>query len=343
MRLSLSLFIALIWLILGIFYLYFFVEPYLLGASYLNVYGGDNFTYAGYSQNTIADLILHPLEYRNVSGMAIFSKFTFFFGEYNVHVALVMNVIFLYISLKNFRYIIRKMGINNFNIFILLMLFNIYIVTFLCSVNKEIIGIMILSYGVKFIIKKNYFKYLSLIIFSFYIRDAFAFFLIILVVMLMIKIPKVIYLLLISTAISYATPERQINILLEGQDENSLGLLVLLSEIQSYFYGYALVFIPKLLLNLFGSLSPLRISDAMIYGNIIGSLTCLSAIITSFLILMIVLNLSNIEAQKNRFIITILYAYFFIFCTPLFVNYRYLFPIYPFICILFLSVYYKKS
>lgn len=341
MKINSNFLIIFLWLILGVLYLEYFVNPYLLGLIDFNIYGGDNFTYAEFSKIDFIDLIINPIEFRNLSGMALFSKFTFLFGDYYIYITLIVNLIIMHLALNNFRYILSKLNIHRYSLFNLLMAFNFYIVTFLCSINKELIGILILSYSAKFLLNKKYFYYISLVVFSFYIRDAYAFFLIMLGLIVNFKIPKFIYILFVCIVVFYATPDRQINILLEGQDDKSLGFMVWLANIQSYPFGYIITFIPKLILNLIGPLSPYRFFDIFSNGNIIGISSLLSSIWTLILLAYILFNDNIINRTKNKLVGLIIFLFLFISCAPIFINYRYIFPVYPFICVYFLSIFNK--
>jgi hypothetical protein len=231
-----------------------------------------------------------------------------------------------------------KIGILNKHIFYLLMISNLYFISLFFSINKEIVGICILSYGLIFFLNGNFIRYFLLAFFSFYIRDAYMFSLLLFfLISYFKKIPYYYFLLVVSVILPFINPERQLDILLESQDEASIGLSVFLADLQSYPFGYIFTFLPKLFIQAFGAISPLRISEALIPSNIIGLLITLSSFIILILTIIILHKIVFKKYSINNIILKFIYAFALVTVTPLFLHLRYLFPLYPFLCIFYLS------
>lgn len=331
--------VILIWLIFSGIWLLFALNPMLIGYSKSYVMQGDNYYYLDLGENTeFLDLLFSPIMYRNLSGMALIAKFTLYFGDYQIYAAALLNFLFLYLSLINFDKIMDKIGIYNKQMFYLLMLINLYFLSLFFSINKEIIGICILSYGVFFFLYGNFIKYFLLAFISFYIRDAYMFSLLLFFIICYFKkIPYYYYLLFISIVLPILIPEKQIDILLEGQDNKSIGLSIFFADLQSYPFGYIFTFLPKLFIQAFGALSPLRIGDALIISNTIGLLTIISSFIIFLLTIILLYRITFKSCSVNKIILKFIYAFTLVTVTPLFLHLRYLFPLYPFLCIAYLS------
>jgi len=325
------------WSILGFAFLVFLVLPYLSGELDVYVYGGDNFTYREIARTgEINELIGDLLILRNLVGLALFVKLAEFISlEHYDYVVLFLNLIILAIAIENFRRVFKLLAPRAYPLFIILLLANPYIVSNLCSANKEIFGFLFFSAFLRYTFERRVVKFMAVVLVSFLIRDAYAVAGILFFLLARLKINKLYYLVVLSIIFPFFFPTGQETMLLEGQDEKSLGISLLLNNIQSYPFGYVITYVPKLLLSAFADLSPLRIVKSA--DNVIGNFTTISAALTLVLSLGLLYRIYVKNVQCNATILNLFYAYTLVSATTIFIHYRYLFPLYPILVMLVLT------
>ena len=325
------------WASMGTAYLVLLVLPYLSGELDWYVYLGDNFTYQNIAASGgFGDLIKKLLIMKNLVGLALFVKLAEFISvEYFDYIILFLNLLILAVSIWNYRRVFELLHAPAYVKFLLLMLVNPYIIWSLCGASKEIWGLMLLSFFLRYMLEGKMFKYLMVVAFSFLIRDAFAVGGLIFFMVHRVLNNKFYYLIGFSLLFPFIYSAGQELILLEGQDENSIGISMLLSTIQSYPFGYVLTFVPKLLLSAFGPLSPLRFE--MPIENIIGNFTIASAVLTLLLSARLIYKLYVLRERCNPVLLNLFFAYALVAATTLFIHHRYLFPLYPVLIMLVLT------
>lgn len=325
------------WSILGFSFLVFLVIPYLSGALDWYVYGGDNFTYRDTAHSgDINELVIEFLALGNLVGMALFVKLAEFISlDHYDYVILFLNLIILAIAIENYRYIFGVLKSPKYPQFIFWMILNPYIIFNLCSANKEIFGVLFFSWFLRYMFDQNFAKYVFVVLLSFIVRDAYAIAGIIFFMLHRLKVKKIYYLIFMSIIFPFVVPSGQEEFLLEGQDEKSIGISLLLSNIQSYPFGYLITYIPKLFLSAFADLSPLRIFEKSA-DNIIGNFTTISSFLTLTLCIWLVYKIYFRKFECNAVILNLIYAYTLVAASTLWIHYRYLFPLYPVLVMLVL-------
>lgn len=336
-----SIIIILLWIVLGFAYLYLLVLPYLRGVNDLYVYNGDSVTYRNVAQGDIANDFLTGIKSGyaagkfNLIGMASWSSIAESISyNYYYHVTLVLNLIVMMIAVRNYRLIFEYYNSREYPKFILLMALNLFIVSSLCNISKEIWGLLIISLFLKYALYKNWVKYMIVVACSFLIRDVYAFIGILFFVINNVKMKKICYLIGISLLVPFIVPEGQVRMLMQGQDEKSLGISILLNDIQLLPLGYIITYIPKLLLSAFADLSPLRFIKSS--NNIIGHFTTISAALSLILFLLICIKTFVKGIKCNKTLLNFTYAYTLIAAMTAFIHHRYLFPLYPALIMLLL-------
>ena len=327
------------WALMGYAFLAFLVLPYLSGELEWYVYNGDNFTYqniagSGGFSYLIRELFADSL--RNLVGLALFVKLAEFISlEYYDYTILFLNLLILTASIWNYRRVFELLDAPAYSKFLLLMLINPYIIWSMCGASKEIWGILLFSFFLRYMLEGNMFKYFIVVVFSFVIRDAYAIAGLLFFMLQQILSNKFYYLIGVSLLFPFFIPAGQEAMLLQGQDDKSLGFSIILGTIQSYPLGYVLTFIPKLILSAFSPLSPLRFE--MPLWNIIGNLTIASAMLTLLLSSRLLYKLYVRKERCNRVLLNFFFAYALVSATTLFIHHRYLFPLYPILIMLNLT------
>jgi len=328
--------------ICGYYYLTNLVLTNKLGYNDLYVYSGDSDTYNDHStEETIIDMaspdeLFHSLGTSNLLGMAATVFMAKLINDDNwEYVVLMLNLFILFATLRNYEIIFKSFGSHRYHIFLFLLLMNPLIIVGLANVSKEIWGLFIVSAFLRYRLERSYVRYLVITILSFLIRDVYFAIGVLFLVMSSIKINRLLYLIVISLAIPYVMPSGMIDLLVEGQDEKSIGLAVMMNSIQSYPFGYLIVYVPKLIISAFADLSPLRFFKDQ--DNIIGTLTTMSSFMSFILTVVIGRALFLKKKCIKPILLDLFFSYTFIVAVTAFIHHRYLFPLYPILPLIVLT------
>lgn len=233
-------------------------------------------------------------------------------------IVLLFNLTIYYISLT---ILFKTTRLNKLKFFLALTI-NPLMFSSLTSINKEILSVCSLLIIIAYT-NSNLKRYLILsIIISLFARQELTALLIFYATLRNFNSPKVrlysiIITILIMTALLPTLNTSSVNILMENQKTDSLGLSVFFSKLTSN-YAHFLTVIPKIFINMFGDIKLLLTiePDTFFPLNAISSL--------QFLITFIFIRKFKISDDTS--LLALCYA--IIFTSPAFIHHRYFFPVY---------------
>lgn len=235
------------------------------------------------------------------------------------------NAIFCIHAFKSLYKCIEKNKIKNTTLVVFFILLNPVLLFSFSGPNKEITAVLSVMYFSCFILKSGFAFLFFAIVFAVFTRLEMVGYLIVMSVLLMLDYRhRALYLIGILLGLSFiiwVSDYTHIEKLEETARQGSLGVVRAFARASSEGL-YFLIFIPKLLINLYGNLvvlNPLKIE-----GNSINL----------YISQLLFLFLSFVVIKKKRFVLQndLVFAfivYCLVFCVPSFIQHRYFFPLYP--------------
>jgi len=270
----------------------------------------------------------------NMLGMLLLGKAALWISPQSPeYVVFCFNILVLAATIRNFQHIFHFYKSDKYRLFLLLFLMNPLVLMGTVALNKEIWGLFFISSFLKYrLYKKNVCYFITAVI-SFFIRDIYSIAGILFFLLSTLKIRKLYYLILISLLAPFVVSHRIVEyFLIEGQDASSIGFTVFLHKIQSLPFGYLFAYFPKLILDMFGPLNPIRFTD-IDSKNWVGIFTMISAVLfLSFF--SIVLYKIFMKKKFTPVFVNLFFSYTFIVCITPYIIHRYIFPIYPILMML---------
>jgi hypothetical protein len=273
----------------------------------------------------------------NLMGMGLIGLTSFIIMPDGLNLILVFIfnlVIFFYITNYCER-IANNLNIKLKNIFYLVLFFNPLFISYMFSINKELIGCLLVLIFIEKVIKnEGFYSFILLIFFGAIIRDALGAIFLITLIILLFKI-NILYFLIINNFLAEYSITGNTLVAFSGDDGYSIFDL---NDIFIWMQNNYLYFIVVPLKFIIAALSGLPVRSGLPeLDNIIGYCYLMS----SFIILITIFNLKKlcnlIYAMKFRKIRMFFWVYSSIMLLPPFINQRYLIPIYPLIFLIFLS------
>ena len=273
----------------------------------------------------------------NLLGMGLIGLVSFFIIPVGLNLYLIglFNLIIFYYIINYCEKIASNLNIEIRNVFYLVLFFNPLFISYTFSINKELVGCLLVLIFIEKVIKNDSFhSFILLIIFGAIIRDALGAIFLITLLLLSLNI-NILYFLIINNFLAkYAIRENAL-LAFSGNDGYSIFDL---NDIFIWMQNNYLYFIVIPFKFIIASLSGLPIRSGLPeLDNIIGY--CYS--ISSFLILITICNVKKlcnlIYSLKFRKLWVFFWVYNSIMLLPPFINQRYLIPIYPLIFLIFLS------
>ena len=211
------------------------------------------------------------------------------------------------------------------NYILILLLLNPAIFAAFSGPNKEILGFISALYFINFIIKRNYKILLLALFFSVLTRAEYTLLLIFLLLTLRLQVfwrtYIFIFLLFLVSFTIFFLDYTHLEKLDKNVRDGSLGFVRQLSLLNSYGL-YFLNFLPKILLNMFGSIILLNPFAIKGYSTFLYASQLLFLFLTCHVCLK-----KRFSFRNDFFYVFIVYAV--IFSVPAFVHHRYFIPIYP--------------
>jgi hypothetical protein len=320
--------------VIGLIYLQFIAIPVLRGQSdiYAFVVGdAQRYTDMQYLDDYLQNL--WGSEYGankfNMLGMLILGKTALWISPKNFeYVIFCFNILILAVAIRNFQHIFEFYKSSQYRLFLVWFLLNPLVLMSTVALNKEILGIFFVSSFLRHRLYRTFTRYFIVVLISFFIRDAYAATGILFLLMTTLKVKKVYYIFFVSLLLPFVVPKGMTELLIRSQDELSKGVSLLVNNIQSYPLGYLLVYFPKLILDMFGPLSPIRFFETD-STNLVAVYTKVSALL--FLLFTGIILHIHLHSKRtfNRHLVSLFFAYTLIACLSPFFHHRYIFPIYP--------------
>lgn len=329
-----SLQALLISIAVALLYLHMIALPVLRGQSKVYAFiAGDAMLYMDpvYSHNYLRDIGrgIFVVNKFNVFGMCFLGKTALWISPQNPeYVVFCFNILVLAATIRNFQHILLFYRSNKYHLFLPLFLLNPIVLMSTVALNKEIWGLFFVSSFLKHRLHGQYVHYFIVAVISFFIRDIYAVIGVLFLLMSTVKLNKVFYLVLISVLLPAILPKSMTELLIQGQDESSLGLTLLLDKIQALPLGYVLTYLPKLVMSMFSSLSPIRFFDVAIW-NWVAVYTRVSCLLFLVLTCIVLHKYFCLKRGFDRQMVNLFFAYTLVACVVPFVHHRYIFPVYP--------------
>lgn len=320
--------------LIALVYLQFVAKPVLRGQSDIYAFVvGDALRYTDmqFLDNYLQDLWRweYGVNKFNMLGMLILGKTALWISpENSEYVIFCFNILILAATIKNFQQVFRFYKSSQYRLFLLLFLLNPIVLMSTMALNKEILGLFFVSSFLKHRIYRTFTRYLIVVLVSFLIRDVYAAVGILFFLISTVRFRKIYYLLFISLLTPFVVPKSMIEMLIRGQDELSTGVSLLVNNIQSYPLGYLLVYFPKLILDMFGALSPIRFFETD-STNLVAVYTKVSSLLFLLFTCIILHKHLHLKRALNCHLVNLFFAYTFIVCITPFIHHRYIFPVYP--------------
>lgn len=277
----------------------------------------------------------------NMLGMLILGKTALWISpENSEYVIFCFNILILAATIKNFQQVFRFYKSSQYRLFLLLFLLNPIVLMSTMALNKEILGLFFVSSFLRHRIYRTFTRYFIVVLISFFIRDAYAATGILFFLMSTVRFRKIYYLLFISLLTPFVVPKSMIELLIWGQDELSTGVSLLVNNIQSYPLGYLLTYFPKLMLDMFGALSPIRFLDVD-STNLVAIYTRVSCSLFLIVTCIILHKHFCLKRGFDRHTVNLFFAYTFVVCVVPFIHQRYIFPLYPVLILIALLDFHK--
>jgi hypothetical protein len=277
----------------------------------------------------------------NMLGMILLGKTALWISPQNPeYVVFCFNILVLAATIRNFQHILLFYRCNKYHLFLLLFLLNPLVLMSTVALNKEIWGLFFVSLFLRHRIYRKYIRYSMAVLVSFFIRDVYAAAGILFLIMSTVRLKKIYCLLFITLLVAFVTTQGMQYLYMRGQDELSTGFSLLLNNIQSYPFGYLLVYFPKLILDMIGQLSPIRFFE-IDSANLVAVYTRVSCLLFLICACTILHKLFTLKRILNRHMVNLFFAYTFIACIPLVIQHRYIFPVYPVLILIALLAVHK--
>jgi hypothetical protein len=253
----------------------------------------------------------------------------------NLFLICLFNLIILFYIINYCEKIASILNIQIKNVFYLILFFNPLFISYTFSINKELIGcLLILIFTEKLIKNDKFHSFIFLIFIGAIIRDALGAIFLITLLLSSFNINTLYFMILNNFLAEYSIKANAL-LAYSGNDGYSIFNLNDIFIWMQYNYLYIIVVPFKFII---ASLSGLPIRSGLPeLDNIIGY----CYLISSLLILITICNMKKLYnlicSLKFRKIWLIFWVYTSIMLLPPFINQRYLIPIYPLIFLIFLS------
>lgn len=241
------------------------------------------------------------------------------------------NCLILLVSI----YLIASVGNINSSKLLFYLLINPMLFISLMTVNKEILSLLFIALLLSYLHNSKTIYLLLCLITSFFVRWQLTIFLLIYLVLIspLLKINtnrvKVLSIFIICISALYILASEQLQIVLDAadifadMDTSGSGLFMRLNEIQSKF-GYVFVIIPKILQNLFGSIT--RISTIFDWSDFYNNFIVVWQSVLFVVITLLLAIKKKIDIHNDTFYLAVVYCV--LFSIAPFVQTRYFFIVY---------------
>ncbi len=330
-------------------------SSYLVGVGYLPL---DSLGYIlnskNFSINEIASfdsLLILAGQYQNII-LYYISKLSHYCNPENPYIIIsIVNHLFLFLAMRNYYIVMRLLGINP-NLFFSWISINIIIIYAIYSLNKEIVGLFLISEFVLFAYRPNYFRVFFVLFLALITRNVFFVFGFLIILNHFVKFHSLFIFLIFSTVIVpgilFLTDGAVLGADFGQLDEAANNWGQQSSKITTYFYeyskypaGYIINYPIVLAVNVLSPILNFQYwHDYLSVFNLSQFILQLSSFMFSILFYLNIRNgrLYTVESWNSPF----KFFFYYTMITSLFPfsQHRYLLPIFP---VLVLSYLYFKS